>query len=249
MEHLARRIDNLRGEFTAAGVETRVFLATWNQPFNGVDEIVFGDRFDDVMMIQPPTEEEVVEMIGLTTLADDRFGVRNTFYQYFLARLALNAVNLTGDYDFIVHTRSDLNIALGPFLPEWLARPDLYTTIHCREDGQAFINDQFSVAGPKVMLDAWTYRSLEDLRELFSTAVIPEDILQSMLTRSGITARQIQITQWELDPVRGSPYEPAPAPAPPEPELVPVESVAAFEPVAAPESQPENAPVTAIDAV
>jgi len=228
MEHLVRRIDNLRGEFAAAGIEARVFLATWNQPFNGIDEIVFRDRFTDVLMVTPPTEDEVVEMLGQTTLADTRFGVRNTFYQYFLARMALNAVNLTGDYDFIVHTRSDLNIALGPFLEDWLSRPDLYTTIHCREGDQAFVNDQFSIAGPQVMLNAWSYRSLEDLRELFSTAVIPEDILQSMLTRSGIEARQVQITQWELDPVRGSPYE---AP-PPQPELA---AESAAEPVPAPD--------------
>jgi hypothetical protein len=104
---------------------------------------------------------------------------------------------------------------LGPFLEEWLSRPDLYTTIHCREGDQAFINDQFSIAGPQVMLDAWTYRSMDELRDFFSTAVIPEDILQAMLTRSGITARQIMITQWVLDPMRGSPYQ-----APPEPEPV-----------------------------
>lgn len=241
MEHLIRRIDSLRAEFAAAGVETRVFLATWNQPFNGIDGIVFGDRFTDILMASPPTEDEVIELLDQTTLADPRFGVRNTFYQYFLARLAINTVALTGEYDYIVHTRSDLDVALGPFIGEWLSRPDLYTTIHCREGHAAFVNDQFSIASPRVMTEAWSYRSLDELREFFSTAVIPEDILQSMLTRAGITARQVQTIQWQLDPVRGSPYEPAPSPesASEPPAEIPAEaSGQAAEPVPEPVGDP-----------
>ncbi len=209
MEHLIRRIADLRQEFAAAGLRTRVFLATWNQPFDGLERLAFSDLFDDVLLIQQPTEEEVVEMIGQTTLADHRFGVRNTFYQYFLSRLAMAAVNDSGEYDYVVHTRTDLDVSLGQFMPDWLARPETYATIHCREDKAPFINDQFAIAGQQVMVDAWSYSSLDELRGFFATAVIPEDILQSMLTCAGVTARQVLTTQWALDPTRGSPHQPA----------------------------------------
>lgn len=245
IEHLERRIDSLRDEFTAAGVKTRVFLATWNEPFCGLDKIAFSARFDDVLLVQQPTEEEIVEMIGQTTLADHRFGVRNTFYQYFLSRLAMATVDASGEYDYIVHTRTDLDISLGQFMPDWLSRPDLYATIHCREDNAPFINDQFAIASQKVMVEAWSYRSLDELRSFFATAVIPEDILQSILTSAGVTARQVLTTQWTLDPARGSPHQPVSPPPESEPvveaEPTPdMEAMSEAEPVLNSEFNPES---------
>ncbi|NLH83778.1 MAG: hypothetical protein GX458_23455 [Phyllobacteriaceae bacterium] len=181
------------------GGEPTLFFATWMlEDRAALATLVAQPDVGNVLAVEPPSDEMIYRICGITELPNGK-DVRNVFYQYFLSRVGLEVVDRTGKFDFVVHSRPDLDIRFGEHFDEWFTE-GFYTTIHFgSREGLGFTNDQIGVATPENMYSFWNYGTLENLGEMIRQAGIPENVLDKMYLNSGVQPKAGVCEVWRLD--------------------------------------------------
>ncbi|MBB2177534.1 hypothetical protein [Gluconacetobacter johannae] len=200
IEAVLSKVRVIKKEIESKFNDIDVFLSTWKEDVLGVNDLLRGNEVENVFFLKKPDAKFVYEYLRTTHLSGGQTAY-NVFLQYYMSKVSLDLISSYGNYDFIVHSRTDLSISLGGSLESWFVE-GVYKTIHVPGVDSGFINDQFSISDTKTMLSSWNYESLENLRELISNSEIPEHILWNMIVSRNITAEISGYDVWELDPNR-----------------------------------------------
>lgn len=191
----------LADEVRANGHEPVLFFATWTiEDRAALSTLAAQPDVGNMLVIEPPSLDYIHDVCGVHLLRDGG-AVRNVFYQHYQARIGLQVIASMGRFDYVIHSRPDVDIRLGVHFPHWL-RDGAYSTIHGRANGKAFINDQFGVATTVNMLATWDYGTIENLGDLIRNAKIAEDVLERLFADTGLEQRIVPLELWQLDPRR-----------------------------------------------
>lgn len=196
------RAQALAQEVIDNGHEPTVFFASWSQPGGAAAREVMDSALGlNTLFVEAPDDADILRYCnGLDVLPGGR-KTKNVFLQYYLARLGVRLIHDIGKFDFIIHSRPDMDVRMGIHFPEWVSA-ELYSTIHHPVTGFTFINDQFAVATPKVMLAAWDYGDAKNLGSMIQKCFIPEEVLQQMFDVAGLSAKVPPLEIWQLDAAR-----------------------------------------------
>lgn len=206
------------GEFMSQfnGAQNAVFttyLATWRTwRQHRASELMAMDLFDNVIMQTEPTDEQIERCTRLKKLPNGA-NIRPVFNMYYQSKTALDVIRAADDYDFIVHSRTDMAMQMGPHISQWFDG-GAYTAPHVPgvaaphaphiKPEDLWMCDQFGIAPAAMMHAAWDYGSMERLGAMIEAADIPERILQNMIHANGIPVKAPPAAVWELDPRRNA---------------------------------------------
>jgi hypothetical protein len=123
------------------------------------------------------------------------FSPINCVKQFYLANIAIDFVLNKKIYDFMVITRTDLNIFINP--NDWLNK-GFYSTIHAKKCGQPFTNDQFAITEPNIMKLAWKYDNNDYLYRMIDNCLYPEQIIDHNIDSNDILTKQISPYNWSI---------------------------------------------------
>ena len=210
----AQRVREFMAQFEGVqNADVTTYLATWRSwKDQRATELLSQDLFDNVIMQTEPTEEQIARATALETLPNGA-DIRPVFNMYYQSKTALDLIYMADSYDWIVHTRTDLVMQLGPHIPQWFDQ-GAYTAPHvpgvmaphaphiAPED--LWICDQFGIAPADMMHAAWNYGSIRDLGQRIEAADKPEAVLQTVMTERNIPWRAPPYVAWQLDPQRNS---------------------------------------------
>jgi hypothetical protein len=160
------------------------------------------DLFDNVIMQTEPTDEHRRRCTPLTHLPNGA-NIRPVFNMYYQSKTALDLIVKADTYNYIVHSRTDIQMIMGKHINQWFD-PNCYVAPHTHNDLNSWMCDQFGVATGEMMHKAWDYGDISNLKKLIESADKPEAILQSMVVSAGINARSAPFEAWNLDPMRNS---------------------------------------------
>jgi hypothetical protein len=179
--------------------EITTYLATWRsyKHLNATDLIAL-NLFDNVIMQTPPTDETIQRCTKLHRVPSSS-PIRSVFTQFYQSKTALDLIVNADRYDFIVHTRTDLQLILGQHLPQWFDQ-NFYVTQHVFPN--EWTNDQAGIAPTEMMYKAWNYETIENLGRMIEACEKPEDVLQMMIEKNKIPIRTAPYLMWNLDPMR-----------------------------------------------
>ena len=200
-QSVMNRVIEFLYQFQNTNIEIHTYLATWRYHNDQrAADLIATDFFHNVIMQSEPTIDQVRRATDLTLLKNGSRAdwVYNMFYQ---SKTALDLIHAADNYDFIVHTRTDIQIMLHPYMHQWFDS-DNYVTLHTYKDENSWINDQFGVAPAAMMQRAWDYGTLENLGRLMKLAEFPEMILQRNMIDHNIPVKTGQYSIWQLDPTR-----------------------------------------------
>jgi hypothetical protein len=130
---------------------------------------------------------------------------------YYQSKTALDLIHAADDYAFIVHSRTDMIMDMGPHLPRWFDT-EAYTAPHVPgvlaphaphiPPEELWICDQFGIAPAAWMQRAWDYGSITELGRRIEAADKPEAVLQTMIEEAHIPVKAPPYLRWQLDPRR-----------------------------------------------
>ncbi|AEI37963.1 hypothetical protein [Zymomonas mobilis] len=182
-----------------------IFISTWKEDGIDYSSLISSPIINNIFILSKPSQEEVIKKIGFPNLKQG-YPTYNAYLQYYMCRFALKTIKNYKNYDFIVHSRTDLSISFGEHIEKWFS-PNIYKTIHISDrhlGGAGFTNDQFAIATTDNMIKAWDYETIDHLRVLMEYANIPENILEGIMAKNNVIAEQTPFNSWELDPNRHS---------------------------------------------
>lgn len=189
----------LADEVRSKGDEPTLFFATWMlEDRTFLQSLIEQPDVRHALTIEPPPDELIYGTCGIEHLPNGK-AVRNVFYQYYLSKIGLQVLDSLGRFDFVIHSRPDMDMRFGSFYEQWFEKGS-YSTLHFRDqEGEGFINDQIGVATTTDMLRVWDYGSLDNLGKLIRNSKIPEDTLDQMFETSGVKKRGVNFEIWNLD--------------------------------------------------
>lgn len=183
------------------GVEIHTYLATWRTwKQHRAADLISLDLFDNVIMQEAPTAMHHRRCTSLTKLAKGA-DIEPVFNMYYQSKTALDLIVRSDNYNYIVHTRTDLRMIMGQHINDWFD-PDFYVAPHVHPN--PWMCDQFGVATGENMHKAWDYGEISDLGKLIESADIPERVLEMMMDRAGIKVKTAPHIAWQLDPMRNA---------------------------------------------
>lgn len=212
--NVVNRVREFMAQFQGAqGVEIHTYLATWRTwRQHRASDLLALDLFDNVLMQEAPTEEHRKRCTRLTKLPNGA-NIEPVFNMYYQSKTALDLIVRSDTYSYIIHTRTDLQMLLGPHINDWFD-PECYVAPHVPgilaphaphiKPEDLWICDQFGVATGENMHKAWDYGDIGELGKLIESADVPERVLETMVTRAGIKMRTAGWAAWNLDPMRNS---------------------------------------------
>lgn len=165
-----------------------ILFASWKEDIAAVDRIsrIIKPRF--------LLSEDLPE-INFSFSEDKSFNPINCVKQFYLAKIAIDLAISSDSYDFIVHTRTDLKMLFD--FSSWVNK-DAYTTIHAKRCGHPFTNDQFGIAPPGLMKDAWSYSDFDTLCRNIDNCAYPEQIIDINIDNIKMNMRQGFASIWEI---------------------------------------------------
>lgn len=195
------RVNEFMTQFTGANVEIHTYLATWRY-WRGykASDLINLNIFDNVIMQTMPTAEHRQRCTQLTKLPNGA-DIEPVFNMYYQSKTALDLIVRSDTYSYIVHTRTDLQMILGPEINNWFD-PNYYTAPHVHP--APWMCDQFGIATGETMHKAWDYGDIGNLGKLIESADKPEAVLQSMIDTAGINVKALPYHTWQLDPNRNA---------------------------------------------
>jgi hypothetical protein len=199
-------------QFVGAQAEIHTYLATWrNWHHHKASDLINLNIFDNVIMQTEPTMQQIRRCTDLDEIKNG-MPIHGVYKMYYQSKHALDIIMNADDYDYIVHTRTDLYMIMDR-IQEWFD-PNYYVTPHVKPPGftysqpqlrpPTFICDQFGVATAANMHKAWDYGTLANLDQLFKDAAIPESVLDMMLERAGVNSKEGPYKVWKLDDIRNT---------------------------------------------
>lgn len=182
------------------------FLCTWEHDVTKAQAVI--DRFENMRIIICKLENSPYDKDEMGGSPDCwMFNKMNCYKQYVSSRYFIGEVSNYSDYDFIIHTRTDLRMKVS--IEQWLYK-DSYVTISSAHsvngnwNPHRITNDQFAIAQPSVMKDAWDYGSEEQLIRMINTVAYSEMIIDNNIIKNCVRVRTAQPIMWELDKDRHS---------------------------------------------
>lgn len=186
-------------QFRGMDAEIHTYLATWRYwHHHRAMDLAAQDIFDNVLVMEEPTLRQVKACTNIDWIANGMpiHGVYNMYHQ---SKIALDLIMDADQYDYIVHTRTDLWMWMDQ-MDQWFCDSYVAPHVHPLE----IMCDQFGVAPAAVMHRAWDHGTKAELGKMLEAAEIPESVLQMMIERAGITAKKGPYKIWQLDPLRGT---------------------------------------------
>lgn len=208
------RVREFMAQFHGAqNAELTTYLATWrNWRQQRALDLVAQDLFDNILVQTEPTDQQIERCTRLKKLPNGA-DIRPVFNMYYQSKTALDLIHAADDYDFIVHTRTDMIMQMGEHITEWFD-PNAYAAPHVPgvaaphaphiRPEDLWMCDQYGVAPARMMHGAWDYVDLGQLGRMIEAADIPERVLQMMMQTRGIPAKAPPNQLWELDPRRNA---------------------------------------------
>lgn len=200
------RVNEFLWQFNKRGIRLHTYLATWKD-YRGqpAGPLLSQNIFDNIIMQTPPSDERIRQFVRVPQLKNTA-EITYPFYMYYQSKTALDLIHSADDYDYIIHTRTDMRMIIDTHFDQWFT-PDTYVAIHTHRepfttDKDAWMNDQFGIAPASIMQQAWDYGTLENLGRMFDDADIPDRILQRMIDSKNIKFKSAQYDKWTLDPGR-----------------------------------------------
>lgn len=152
--------------------------------------------FDNSIILKRFSDEKIFQLINLNHM-------NNAFNQFYSSKAALEMIAKLEDFDFIIHTRTDIKIDISNLENEWFKK-GTYQTIHIADGVPAFEQsslsyhcDHFGIAEPEIMLKAWNYHSFNLLKIFFSNSNFPERILDFIIQINNVKTNRANIRFWE----------------------------------------------------
>lgn len=202
------RVHEFLSQFNGQPVEIHTYLATWRYwKEEKSTDLINVNVFDNVIMQTEPTDERISKFVSVPVLKNT-VSVGPPFKMYYQSKTAIDLICNNDDYDFIVHTRTDLQMIIYPYFNEWFD-PLHYVALHTHPEPftteyTPWLNDQFGIAPAALMKKAWDYGTLENLGKLLDQADIPERVLQTIVDTNGVPVKSAPHSVWNLDPERNS---------------------------------------------
>jgi len=193
--NVVERYREFMSQFINIDAEVTTYLATWRQWKNYKASDILGlDLFDNVIMQTEPTDAHRERCTALKKLQNGA-DIRPVYNMYYQSRTALDLIVNADNYDYIVHTRTDLQMIFGAHLPQWFNSS--YTTIHAKP--HPWTCDQMAIAPTKLMYNAWNYGTIEHLGRMIEAADKPEAVLEMMIEDSKVPVKTAPYDLWRLD--------------------------------------------------
>ncbi len=196
---VVERCREFMSQFANVDAEIHTYLATWRtwRTYKASD-IMALDLFDNVIMQTAPNDTHRERCTALKKLQNGA-DIEPVFNMYYQSKTALDLIMNADQYDYIVHTRTDLQMLFGPHLPQWFD-PNYYVTVHAKP--RPWTCDQMGIAPAKMMQAAWDYKTIENLGKMIEAADKPEAVLETMIEAANIPVRTAAYQIWQLDPRR-----------------------------------------------
>jgi len=176
------------------------YLATWGSSNNTeLKALLQLAVFDNLIVQTPPTDQQIARYVKKTTFGV--YPVRNIYRAYYQIKTALDVICDAAEYDYILHSRTDLWIKFGNHLNSWFD-PSKYSTPSV---GPSWINDWAGMATPDTMQRSWDYGTLSHLGSMIDAHSIPEYILQQIMSENRIDYVRRETSSIYLDPHRVQP--------------------------------------------
>jgi hypothetical protein len=193
---VSKNIKNLLDQFSDSGDEVHSYLATWKTcRGNNAIDVIAEDLVDNVIMLSPPSARRCAQFYDKINYGE--YPASNIFRMYYQSFTALQQIQAAYDYDYIVHTRTDLLINFGQNRLNWLD-PLNYVS----PPTSTLICDWIGVARAQTMYNAWNYKTLDALGDLIDTTTVPEAVLDRLMKDSNIKRRIETPPEIRLDPER-----------------------------------------------
>jgi hypothetical protein len=197
---VTQKIQFFMDQFSGFPAKIHTYLACYRYwHHHRAIDLISSDWFNNVIMLTEPGAEQIRQCTDLHQIRNG-MPIHSPYKMYTLSKIALDTVVQSDDYDYIIHTRSDLWMRMDP-LQEWFV-PDTYVAPHVT--GDPWMCDQFGVAPADIMHKAWDYGTKENLDHLFRSAAIPETVLELMMAKHDIKVKKGPYSQWHLDPMRNT---------------------------------------------
>jgi hypothetical protein len=196
---VANNMEILLDSIRQMGLIPITYLATWTSP-KKITSLLDRGIVDNIVALREFSDEEIFDAIKVKNLGNG-VSSANVFRQFYMARQAIGVISADCRHDYIVHSRTDMEIRIDVDRDIWFT--ENYCTIHTRECAPgSFVNDQFGVAPSAIMRSVWDYQSLDRLSSMISLADKPEDVLQAMIDDVGVRPVRCPCTVLSLDPRR-----------------------------------------------
>ena len=197
--NVIERCREFMSQFINVDAEITTYIATWrNWRSHKASDLLALDLFDNVIMQTEPTTDHHQRCTKLTKLQNGA-DIRPVYNMYYQSKVALDLITSADQYDYIIHTRTDIQMILGTYLPQWFD-PLNYVTIHAKPN--PWTCDQFGIAPAELMHRSWDYGTIDNLGKMIEAADKPETVLEMMIEKNNIPIRTAPYVIWNLDPRR-----------------------------------------------
>lgn len=189
-------------ELKEAGHEVRTFLATWpTYNHHSAEDLKQQNMFDHVIITEEPSPEYVRQYVNRPYIPGSHSTIDNVFKMYVQSKNAIDVILQTGNFDRIIHSRTDIIVRFGSYLDNWLALSETkYVRQRC--DAAWWINDTIGMSTPSIMQRAWDWHSLEELGLRIDQVSLPEEVLMSLMADNEVNHIPEDTEQMILDPSR-----------------------------------------------
>ena len=193
VSYSARLLQELR----YAGFNVTSYIATWKD-YNKdeVKKILATDLYNNVILQQKPTPERIKQYVSRECYGI--YPTSNVFNMYYQSKTAIDLIAATDEYNYIVHSRTDLYIKFGKYINDWFDGEQYSSPVR----KTPWICDWISIAKPDIMQSAWNYYTNKQLGILIDNTEIPEHILISMIEHNNIQVKICDVEDIWLNPDR-----------------------------------------------
>ena len=145
-EAVAANTSGLIEELRFAGYNVTPYLATWSN-YNRAEvmKLLSMGLYDNIIMQQLPTREHIRRCVNR-----DSYGIYpivNVYGMYYQSKTAIDLIASANNYNYIVHSRTDLHVRFGKHLHEWFDNDKYVSPIN----ETPWICDWIGIATPEIM--------------------------------------------------------------------------------------------------
>jgi hypothetical protein len=186
-------IDELRFN----GFNVSSYLATWSD-YNSdeVNKLLSRGLYDNVILQKMPTKEHIKKYVTRDTYGI--YPISNVYNMYYQSETAIDFIIQSDNYDYIVHSRTDLRIRFGKQIHDWFSQQYYVMSTN----NTPWICDWIGIATPEIMQKAWNFKDRYQLGELIDNTNVPEYVAMMIMKYHNISTRTNTAEEIWLDPNR-----------------------------------------------
>ena len=196
IEFIQHSIDELR----ANNYTVHAYLATWGTTHDPkINVLLAAIKFENVILQTAPALEQIQRFVKKPAMGC--YPISNLYRMYYQTKTALDVITSAYNYDYIIHSRTDVKVTFGEHISNWLVKGQ-YTS---PPSGAPWLCDWVGVAESKIMKDAWDYGTLERLGKLLDEKHVPEHVFIDLMSAHNIQHRTAPVAGIFLNPHRVEP--------------------------------------------